>query len=98
MAVEVGAHREHDRRRARAVVRQRGERRDELRPLGRVAAEAEDLLELVDGQEQAPARPGAVGRPVEHPHGPLAWAQDALGPVLAARQDAAGELGQQPRP
>ena len=86
-SVEVGAHGDDDGRGRRGQ-----ERIDERRPLARVATQREELLELVDGDQPVPLS----ADPLEGSQRVLAGAQQRLRPRLAAGQDAAGELGQQP--
>ena len=97
-AVEVGAD-GHQHERAPAYIAGRSDELvDERRALGLVAAEGEDLLELVDRHDQpASGAASAVGA-LERPHRVLARSQQRERPVLATGQHAAGERGEQPRP
>ena len=101
--VEIGAQRDHD---DCATIRIRGgagERLGEGRSLGLGAAGGEELLELVDGEEQACIAGQRVERLGErilrsrHEHAAklvqraLAGTQQQTPPGLAARQDSSGE-------
>ena len=94
-AVEVRAHGEHDDGPGAGGA---DEPVGELAALLLVLARGEQLLELVDRQHGVPLAREAAGRPAQLAQRLLAGTDHRLRPVLAARQHAAGERGQQPGP
>ena len=92
-AVEVRAHSEQD---DGPVAGGADERVRELGALGLVLACREQLLELVDCQHAVPFARETAGRAAQLAQGLLAGTDHGLRPILAARQHAAGERGQQP--
>ena len=101
--VEVGAQRDHDDRSTLRISGCAGKRVGERGALGVGAAGGEQLLELVDGEEEAfvgGQRVEGLGERIlrsRHEHAaklvqrPLAGTQQQTPPALAARQDSSGE-------
>ena len=101
--VEVGAQRDHDDRATVRIGGRAGKRVGEGGALGVGAAGGEQLLELVDGEEEACVggqRVEGLGERIlrsRHEHAakllqrPLAGTQQQTPPALAARQDSSGE-------
>ena len=104
-AVEVGAQREHDEQPAVGIgVGGARELVEERRPLGRIGADREHLLELVDDDQQARARLEPAQRRVQRNAAERAGQRDArllagsqhrARPALAAGQHPRGKRGQQ---
>ena len=101
--VEVGAQRDHDDCSTLRISGRAGKRVGEGGALGVGAAGGEQLLELVDGEEEACVggqRVEGLGERIlrsRHEHAaklvqrPLAGTQQQTPPALAARQDSSGE-------
>ena len=108
--VEVCAQRDDDDRATLRIGGRAGKRRDEGGALGLGAAGGEELLELVDGEEEASVGGQRVERLGErilrsrHEHAPkllqrlFAGTQQQPPPTLAARQDSSRDRRQEPGP
>ena len=95
--VEVRPHREHDEALVVASARGPDQRVDECRTLGLVTAGGEHLLELVDHQHDVRLGGPVAAGAAQLAHRMLSGSEEHLRPLVAARQDARGQRGQQSR-
>jgi hypothetical protein len=92
--VEVGAHGHQHDRRPPLIASAADQRVDERAALGLVAAQREDLLELIHRDDQPLLGRGRRDRPLERPQRMLARTQQRDWPALAAQQHPASERGE----